>query len=510
MALKDTLETWLPAARRQLAGLELEPRLEQIGRVESVGDGIATVSGLPDTRAEEILIFAGGVLGMAHSLDAAAIGCILFGDDAGIAAGDVVHGTGTVVQVPVGPGLLGRVVDAVGRPLDDGPAVEAERHDPVERDAPAIVDRDFVTEPLHTGVLVVDAMFALGRGQRELIIGDRSTGKTAIAIDAIISQRASDVISVYVAVGQKSSGTRQVIEAVRRGGAIDRCLFVVAAADSPPGLQWLAPFAGMTMAEYFRDRGRHVLLVIDDLTKHAAIHRELALLLRQPPGREAYPGDIFHLHARLLERSAKLAEARGGGSLPALPIAETQAGNLSAYIPTNLISITDGQIVLDTRLFYEGHKPAVDAGRSVSRVGGKTQTASLRGVSSTLRLDYAQFLELESFTRFGAVVDERTRAAIEHGRRVRGVLEQVAEAPLTLGLEVALLAALGAGVLDTVPVARIGAFKARLGPWLEASAKPALAHREAGGELGDARRAEIVAAAKALAAILAAEKASAP
>jgi F-type H+-transporting ATPase subunit alpha len=412
--------------------------------------------------------------------------------------------------VPVGPGLLGRVVDAVGRPLDDGPAVEAERHDPVERDAPAIVDRDFVTEPLHTGVLVVDAMFALGRGQRELIIGDRSTGKTAIAIDAIISQRASDVISVYVAVGQKSSGTRQVIEAVRRGGAIDRCLFVVAAADSPPGLQWLAPFAGMTMAEYFRDRGRHVLLVIDDLTKHAAIHRELALLLRQPPGREAYPGDIFHLHARLLERSAKLAEARGGGSLTALPIAETQAGNLSAYIPTNLISITDGQIVLDTRLFYEGHKPAVDAGRSVSRVGGKTQTASLRGVSSTLRLDYAQFLELESFTRFGAVVDERTRAAIEHGRRVRGVLEQVAEAPLTLGLEVALLAALGAGVLDTVPVARIGAFKARLGPWLEASAKPALAHLEAGGELDDARRAEIVAAAKALAAILAAEKASAP
>ena len=353
----------------------------------------------------------------------------------------------------------------------------------------------YVSEPLRTGILVLDSMFTIGRGQRELIIGDRATGKTAIAVDAMLNQRDSEVICVYVAIGQKSSDTRAVIEAVRTRGAPERCIFVVASAESAPGLQWLAPFAGMTMAEYFRDRGRDVLVVIDELTKHAATHRELALLLRESPGREAYPGDIFYLHARLLERAAKLA---GGGSITALPIAETQAGNLSAYIPTNLISITDGQIVLDAKLFYEGQKPAVDVGRSVSRVGGKAQPESLRAVSASLRLDYAQFLELEVFTRFGAMVDERTRAGIEHGRRIRAVLEQTPAAPLPLGIEVALLLALGEKVLDALPLARMGEFKAQLQSWLEARVGPVLARLNGAAPLADADRAAILQAVRGL------------
>ena len=300
------------------------------------------------------------------------------GDTSGIRAGSIVHGTGEVARVPVGEALLGRVVDALGAPLDGGEPLAAEQLAPVEQPAPAIVDRALVTRPLATGLLVVDAMIPLGRGQRELIIGDRGTGKTAIAVDAIINQRSSDVICVYAAVGQKASSVARVIDAVRRHGAPERCLFVIGEADAAPGLQWLTPYAACTMAEYFMERGRDVLLVIDDLTKHAAAYRQVSLLLRRPPGREAYPGDIFYIHSRLLERAAKLAPERGGGSLTALPIAETQAGNISAYIPTNLISITDGQIYLDPRLFYEDQKPAVDVGKSVSRVGGKTQAPVLR------------------------------------------------------------------------------------------------------------------------------------
>jgi F-type H+/Na+-transporting ATPase subunit alpha len=374
------------------------------------------------------------------------------------------------VQVPVGPALLGRVVDPLGRALDDGPAIAATLHAPIEQPAPDIIERDAVTEPVQTGILVIDSLFALGRGQRELIIGDRATGKTAIAVDTIINQRSSDLICVYIAVGQKSSTVARVIDAVRRHGAPERCIFVVAHAAAMPGLQWIAPFAGFAMAEYFRDRGQHALVVIDDLTKHAATHREIALLMHQPPGREAYPGDIFYLHARLLERAAKLSAARGGGSLTALPIAETDAGNLSAYIPTNLISITDGQLVLDTRLFHEGNMPAIDVGTSVSRVGGKTQAPALREQTGTLRLDYAQYLELEVFTRFGGLSDARVKAQMERGARTRALLIQPRFAPLRLADEVALAFALREGLLDALAMEAIALSRQALPGWLDENA----------------------------------------
>jgi F-type H+/Na+-transporting ATPase subunit alpha len=464
--LTDDLNAWVAANREHFAKLTLAPRLEQIGRVIAVGDGVATVEGLAQTRLDELLVFASGVRGLAVDLDENAIGCVLLGETSGIAAGSVVQGTGEVARVPVGNQLLGRVVDALGMPLDGKEALQAAEFLPVEQPAPAIVQRALVTRPLATGLMAVDAMIPLGRGQRELIIGDRETGKTAIAVDTIINQKSSDVICVYAAVGQKASSVARVIEAVRRYGAPERCIFVIGEADAAPGLQWLVPYAACTMAEYFVARGRDVLLVIDDLTKHAAAYRQVSLLLRRPPGREAYPGDIFYIHSRLLERAAKLAPEAGGGSLTALPIAETQAGNISAYIPTNLISITDGQIYLDPRLFYEDQKPAIDVGRSVSRVGGKTQSPALKSVSESLRLEYAQFLELEVFTRFGTMVDERTRKVIEHGRRIRAVLAQRQFAPLPLGEEVALLCALSDGVLDPVPLEQIDAFRAALAPWL--------------------------------------------
>jgi len=488
--LRDALDAWLPEARQRLDALGVRPSFESVGRIESVGDGIARVSGLPEARADELLLFPGGVPGLAVDLDGT-IGCILLGEDRHLSAGATVHGTGAVVRVPVGDALPGRVLDPLGRPLDGGPPVAADRLEPVERPAPAIADRAAVTEPLLTGTAVIDAMFPLGRGQRELLIGDRATGKTAIAVDAILNQTDGDVVSVYVAVGQKASGVRAVVEAVRSAGALARTLFVIAPADAPPGLQWLAPYAGFTMAEHFRDSGRHALVIVDDLTKHAAVHRQLSLLLRRPPGREAYPGDVFYLHARLLERAAKLAPHKGGGSLTALPIAETQAGNLSAYIPTNLISITDGQVCLDAKLFHEGQKPAVDIGRSVSRVGGKAQPPALRALAEPLRLDYAQFLELEVFTRFGGMVDERTRAAVAHGRRVRALLAQRHLAPQPLALQVAQLVALADGTLDALPEEAVPRLRAVLAGLLETRA-PEVAARFAGGaDLDDATRAAL-------------------
>jgi F-type H+-transporting ATPase subunit alpha len=483
--LADDLQVWLGQSRRRIATAALAPRLEHIGRVAQLGDGVATVIGLPETRLDELLVFEGGVRGLALDLGEAAIGVVLLGDTGAIGAGSIVRGTGEVARVPVGEALLGRVVDALGLPLDGGEPVAAEALAPVEQPAPAIVDRALVTRPLATGLLVVDAMIPLGRGQRELIIGDRGTGKTAIAVDAIINQRSSEVICVYAAIGQKASSVAQVIEAVRRDGAPERCLFVVGEADAAPGLQWLTPYSACTMAEHFMARGRDVLLVIDDLTKHAAAYRQISLLLRRPPGREAYPGDIFYIHSRLLERAAKLAPERGGGSLTALPIAETQAGNISAYIPTNLISITDGQIYLDPRLFYEDQKPAVDVGKSVSRVGGKTQAPVLKPLSESLRLEYAQFLELEVFTRFGTMVDERTRKIIEHGRRIRAVLRQPQFAPLALGEQVALLVAVSRGVLDDVPLDRVDSFRAGLGAWLARHCPEALAFDDQTAELSD-------------------------
>ena len=465
---------WMNEASARVDAARLGPQVEQVGHVVSIADGIAFVSGLALARLGELLRFPGGQVGFAQVLDEHRIGCVLLDECAGVRAGDVVKAGGDVVRVPVGGQLLGRVVDPLGRPLDGLDAPIAESLEPVERTAPSIVDRDLVTEPVQCGSLVIDALFPLGRGQRELIIGDRATGKTTIAIDAIINQKRSDMICVYIAVGQKAASVRRAIDTIWRLGDPSRCIIVVAPAAAAPGLQWIAPFAGFTMAEYFRDRGQHALVVIDDLSKHAATHREIALLTRQSPGREAYPGDVFHVHAKLLERAAKLSKRLGGGSLTALPIAETDAGNLSAYIPTNLISITDGQIVLDARLFHEGTKPAVDVGTSVSRVGGKTQAAALREAAKTLRLDYAQFLELEVFTRFGGLPDARVRQQLRRGERIRAIVAQRQHAPLDLPEEVALVLGVQSGMLDGIDITSLGALRGGLGARIERDAPRAI------------------------------------
>lgn len=491
-------DAWLADARRKAATASIGPYTDEVGRVEEAGDGIALISGLPGARLDELLRFEKGQFGFAQTLGPDRIGCVLLDGADSVAADDRVSGTGDVVRVPVGAALLGRVVDPLGRPLDGKGPVVADGMLPIERPAPAIVERDLVTQPVQTGTLVIDAMFALGRGQRELIIGDRAIGKTAIAIDTIISQKSSDMICVYVAVGQKSASVARAIEQIHGHGAPDRCIIVVAEAASAPGLQWIAPFAAFSMAEHFRDKGGHALVVIDDLTKHAASHREIALLTHQSPGREAYPGDIFHVHARLLERAAKLSKAKGGGSLTALPIAETDAGNLSAYIPTNLISITDGQIVLDARLFNQGHKPAVDVGVSVSRVGGKTQSRALRDAAAALRLDYAQFLELESFSRFGGLPDARVSRQLERGARIRAIFGQPQLAPLDLAQEVALVTAVQGGLLDALPVARIADIRAALTASLAQHAPMAVRQIAQTGTLDASGKAELLAALKVL------------
>ncbi|MFC0203293.1 F0F1 ATP synthase subunit alpha [Novosphingobium soli] len=491
-------EDWLTQAQSCIARANLGPRVDAIGRVESIGDGVAMVSGLPDARLDELLYFARGQTGFVHTLDRDRIGCVLLDDATEVEAGDTVTGSGEVVRVPVGEALLGRVVDPLGRPLDGGTPIRARRFDPVERPAPAIIERDLVVQPVQTGTLAIDAMFAIGRGQRELILGDRATGKTALAVDTIINQRTSDMICVYVAIGQKSSAVARAIDQVRRHGAPDRTIFVVASPAAAPGLQWIAPFAGFTMAEYFRDGGGHALVVLDDLTKHAATHREIALLTGQPPGREAYPGDVFFLHSRLLERAACLSAQQGGGSLTALPIAETDASNVSAYIPTNLISITDGQIILDAKLFAQGHKPAIDVGTSVSRVGGKTQLRVLRDASGTMRLDYAQFLELEMFTRFGEQPEPRVRAQIERGKRLRALLVQPLLSPLRVVDQVALALALGEGLLDDMAVSEIPSLRTRLASWIDDHVPDLCAQIERTGQIDTAQRSALMMTVKAL------------
>ena len=494
----DLLTGWLSSAQERARATRLGPRLELFGRVEEIGDGVAMISGLPDVRLDELLRFDGGQFGFAQVLDADRIGCVLLDAATAIQAGDGVRGTGDVVRVPVGEALLGRIVDSLGRPLDDKGPISAADSLPIEREAPGIVERDLVTHPVQTGILVIDTLFALGRGQRELIVGDASTGKTTLAVDTIIAQKNSDMICVYVAVGQKTSAVRRAVDALQAGGGFDRCIVVVAGSASTPGLQWIAPFTGMTMAEYFRDRGQHALVVIDDLSKHAATHREIALLTRQSPGREAYPGDVFYVHARLLERAAKLSKQRGGGSLTALPIAQTEAGNLSAYIPTNLISITDGQIVLDSALFYGGQKPAVDVGVSVSRVGGKTQAPALRAAASSLRLEYAQFLEMELFTRFGGTPEPRVRRQLTRGARIREILKQPQHTPLRLLDEVALVLAVQAGLLDDLAVDAVAGFRAALAGALDGAG----CSIDATGAINEAQRDAIMVAVRNLAASL--------
>jgi len=466
MNISSDIKDWLIKAQHETGEMKIGPKLTHKGWVEKIGDGVALVSGLPKTRLNELVIFESGTEGMVLSIEGNCLGCILLGPEEGIGAGSPVSGTGEVARTMVGENLLGRVVGPLGQVLDGGKPIIPAAYREIEKTAPAIVERDLVTEPLLTGITVIDAMLPLGRGQRELIIGDRGTGKTSIAVDTIINQRDTGVISIYVAIGQKSSSINQVIEAVKKHGNMDHCIFVTALADSSSGAQWIAPYGACSMAEYFMDQGRDVLLILDDMTKHAATYRELALLLGYSPGREAYPSDIFYIHARLLERAARLNISKGGGSLSALPIVETQAGNLSAYIPTNLISITDGQIYLEPKLFNEGQKPAVNVGRSVSRVGGKTQSNLIRNLVKSLKIDYAQFQELEIFTRFSSMTDPHSLKIIKHGRRIRAVLGQSQYRPLPLSEQMVLLFALDEGILDRLSLEDVARFKADIGQWV--------------------------------------------
>lgn len=426
---------------------------QEVGRVKYVGHGIATLEGLPGVKPDELIRFSGNVYGIAFNLDADHVGAILFGRSSDLIAGSEAYRTGRVLDVPVGEALLGRVIDPIGRPLDQHGGLRTTRRLPVEREAPAIMDRAPVTVPLQTGIKVVDALIPIGRGQRELILGDRQTGKTAIALDTIINQSDKDVICVYCAIGQRSSAVARFIADLREHQAMAYSIVITAGADEPPGLQFIAPYAATSVAEYFMEQGRDVLIIYDDLTRHAWAYRELSLLLRRPPGREAYPGDIFYIHSRLLERATQLNRERGGGSLTALPIAETEAQNISAYIPTNLISITDGQLYLSPDLFQKGVLPALDVGTSVSRVGGKAQLPAYRAVAGDLRLSYSQFEELESFSRFGTRLDEHTRRLIERGQRVREVLKQPQYQPVPVAEQIAALLAVTTGLFDEIPLA---------------------------------------------------------
>jgi F-type H+-transporting ATPase subunit alpha len=426
----------------------LTPR--EVGTITSIATGIAKVSGLPGVGFDELVEFPGDVLGIAFNVDADEIGVVLLGEYWHLQAGDEVQRTGRVMDVAVGEGLLGRVIDPLGRPLDGNGAVASSKRLPIERAAPHIMDRAPVTVPLQTGLKVIDALIPVGRGQRELILGDRQTGKTGIAIDTILNQRGKDVLCVYCAIGQRASAVAKAVASLRERGAMDYTVLVVTEGNDPPGLAFIAPYAATSIAESFMEAGRDVLIVYDDLTHHARAYRELSLLLRRPPGREAFPGDIFYIHARLLERATRLRPELGGGSLTALPIIETEAQNISAYIPTNLISITDGQIYLSPSLFELGVLPAVDVGKSVSRVGGKAQRAAYRAVAGDLKLAYAQFEELETFARFGARLDENTREIIEHGRRIRACLKQPEFAPVSVPAQIAILLALTEKLFDAV------------------------------------------------------------
>ena len=497
--LAGRVGSWLGGLRQSLAE-GLEPgRIEQVGRITHVADGVASVSGLPDARFNELLRFPGDVYGMALNLDPESIGVVLLGDDTDLCAGDPVRLTGRVVVVPVGDALLGRVVDSLGRPVDGEGAVECDRTEPVEREAPPILVREPVEEQLVTGIKTIDALIPIGRGQRELIVGDRATGKTAIAVDAILSQRGTDMICIYVAIGQKVSTIKRVTESLRKNDSLSQTIVVAADADDSPGLQFIAPYSATTMGEHFMRQGRNVLVIYDDLTRHARSYREISLLLRRPPGREAYPGDVFFIHSRLLERATRLGEAEGGGSLTAIPIVETQAKNISAYIPTNLISITDGQVFLDPDLFYKGVKPAIHVGKSVSRVGGKTQLPAIRAVAKQLRLEYAQFAELEIFTRFGATVEEATQKKIERGRRIREALKQPRLDPVTAADQVLLLLSIDRGAIDAVPIDGVTAFARALRARRLSAQSEALAKIPRGEDLSEAEWAELAAIVEAVA-----------
>ncbi len=445
--------------RQQIAQYDGQMQMDEVGVVLRVGDGIAAVYGLKDAMVGELLEFPGGLRGMVLNLEEETLGCVLFGSEVGVKEGDTVRRTGAIARVPVGEALVGRVVNALGEPLDGRGPIETTETRPVESPAPGVIQRQNVYEPLQTGLKAIDTMIPVGRGQRELIIGDRQTGKTAVGVDTILNQKGQDVICIYVAIGQKASSVARLVRTLEEHGAMEYSIVVVAGASDPAPLQYLAPYTGCAMGEYFMYSKRHALCVYDDLSKHAQAYRAMSLLLRRPPGREAYPGDVFYLHSRLLERAAKLGEEMGAGSLTALPVIETLAGDVSAYIPTNVISITDGQIYLETDLFYAGVRPAVNVGLSVSRVGGDAQVGTIKKVSGGLRLDLAQYRELAAFTLFASDLDKATQARLARGRRLTELLKQPQYEPLRVEEQVAVIYAGTGGYLDEVPVDRIGAFE---------------------------------------------------
>jgi len=441
--------------KKQIESFEATVELQEVGQVVQVGDGIARVYGLEKVMAGELVEFSDGLLGMALNLEEDNVGCVLFGDDVHIKEGDSAKRTGRIMEIPVGDAMLGRVINPLGQPIDGKGPIKTDKVQLIEQKATGVVERQPVVEPLQTGIKAIDSMIPIGRGQRELIIGDRQTGKTALVIDTIINQKNTDVFCIYVAIGQKASSVAKVVKILEDKGAMDFTIVIAASASEPAPLQYIAPFAGAALGEYFRDDGKHALVVYDDLSKHAWAYRQLSLLLRRPPGREAYPGDVFYLHSRLLERAAKLSDDLGGGSLTALPIIETQAGDVSAYIPTNVISITDGQIYLESNLFYAGVRPAINVGLSVSRVGGNAQTKAMKQVAGRLRLDLAQFRDLEAFAKFGSDLDKITQQQITRGQRMVEILKQGQYAPLVVEKQIAIIFLGVNGFLDSIPTNQI-------------------------------------------------------
>jgi F-type H+-transporting ATPase subunit alpha len=479
--------------KRQIENYETKIELENYGTVIQVGDGIARVYGLEKCMESELLLFPGGVQGLALNLEEETVGVVLLGSDEGIKEGDVVKATGHIVEVPVGEGLMGRIVSALGEPLDGKGEIRAEGKRKVEFPAPSVLDRRSVFQPLQTGIKAIDAMIPIGKGQRELIIGDRQTGKTAIAIDTILNQKKENVICIYVAIGQKKSTVAQIVSTLEEKGALPYTIVLSATASDAASLQYLAPYAGAAMAEHFMYQGKDVLIIYDDLSKHAVAYRAMSLLLRRPPGREAYPGDIFYLHSRLLERAAKLSDKLGGGTMTALPIIETQAGDVSAYIPTNVISITDGQIFLETDLFFAGQRPAVNIGISVSRVGGDALIKAMKKVAGKVKLELAQYRELASFSQFGSDIDKETKARLDHGAVLMEVIKQQQYSPVKVEHQVMIFYAAQAGMLDNIPTGEIKSFEEGLYEHVD-SLHPRIAEQIVAGDWSEAIEAELKAA----------------
>ena len=457
--------------KKEISRFQKSAKTERVGVAMEVFDGIVRVAGLTDIKSSEMVTFAGGEQGVALNLEQENVGIIVLGDYSKIKEGDEVKATGKILEIAVGDGMIGRTVNALGLPIDGQGAIKTSKTYPIERVASGVIERQSVDQPMQTGIKAIDALVPIGRGQRELIIGDRQTGKTAVAIDAILNQKGQNMICVYVSIGQKDSKLRKLETRLREGGAMDYTVIVSAGASDPAALAYIAPYAGVSIAEYFMDQKKDVLIVYDDLSKHAVAYREISLLLRRPPGREAYPGDVFYLHSRFLERACRRNKDYGGGSITALPIIETQAGDISAYIPTNVISITDGQIFLETDLFYKGIRPAINVGNSVSRVGGSAQIKAMKKVAGTLKLDLAQFRELEAFSQFGSDLDEATKRQLERGKRAVEMLKQPQYSPVLVEHQVVSLYALVKGYLDTVPVADIGRFQSELVEYAETNAK---------------------------------------